>query len=47
MSGSNQEEHEQNMLALDVAARDGDDAIVLGFDEPQEVGRMATLISSL
>lgn len=37
MSGSNQEEHEQNMLALDVAARDGDDAIVLESDEPQEV----------
>ena len=37
MSGSNQEEHEQNMLALDVAARDGDDAILLHDDEPQEV----------
>lgn len=37
MSGSNQEEHEQNMLALDVAARDGDDAILLHDDESQEV----------
>lgn len=27
MSGGSVEEHEQNMLALDVAARDGDDAI--------------------
>lgn len=37
MSGGTQEEHEQNMLALDVAARDGDDAILLADDEPQEV----------
>lgn len=29
MTGSTVEEHEQNMLALDVAARDGDDAIEL------------------
>lgn len=29
MSGSSASEHEQNMLALDVAARDGDDAINL------------------
>lgn len=37
MTGSSQEEHEQNMLALDVAARDGDDAIVLDDGEVQEV----------
>lgn len=35
MSGSTQSEHEQNMLALDVAARDGDDAITL--NEVEEV----------
>ncbi|UAW06999.1 capsid assembly scaffolding protein [Enterobacteria phage AH67C600_Q5] len=33
MSGGSVEEHEQNMLALDVAARDGDDAIELASDE--------------
>ncbi|QXV73001.1 capsid and scaffold protein [Edwardsiella phage PVN09] len=33
MSGGSIEEHEQNMLALDVAARDGDDAIELAPDE--------------
>lgn len=35
VTGSTPEEHEQNMLALDVAARDGDDAIELA--EEQEV----------
>lgn len=33
MSGGSAEEQEQNMLALDVAARDGDDAIKLATDE--------------
>ena len=33
MTGSTPTEHEQNMLSLDVAARDGDDAIVLS-EEP-------------
>lgn len=33
MSGSTQGEHEQAMLALDVAARDGDDAIELAQEE--------------
>lgn len=33
MSGSTQSEHEQAMLALDVAARDGDDAIELAQEE--------------
>ena len=27
LTGSTPEEHQENMLALDVAARDGDDAI--------------------
>lgn len=35
MSGGSVEEHEQNMLALDVAARDGDDAIELASDEEE------------
>lgn len=35
MSGGSVEEHEQNMLALDVAARDGDDAIELASDEAE------------
>lgn len=35
MSGGSVEEHEQNMLALDVAARDGDDAIELASDEDE------------
>lgn len=33
MTGSSQEEHESNMLALDVAARDGDDAISVSDQE--------------
>ena len=33
ISGSTVSEHEQNMLALDVSARDGDDAITLGSDK--------------
>lgn len=33
MTGSTPEEHEQNMLALDVAARDGDDAIEIEQQE--------------
>lgn len=33
MSGSTVSEHEQNMLSLDVSARDGDDAITLGSDK--------------
>ncbi|WEU68277.1 capsid assembly scaffolding protein [Escherichia phage vB_Ec_Tarrare] len=33
MTGSSVSEHEQNMLALDVAARDGDDAINLAEEE--------------
>lgn len=33
LSGGSVEEHEQNMLAADVAVRDGDDAIVLKQDE--------------
>ena len=39
MTGGTVTEHEQNMLSLDVAARDGDDAILLdsGEDTPQEV----------
>lgn len=39
MTGSSITEHEQNMLSLDVAARDGDDAILLdsGEDTPTEV----------
>lgn len=36
MSGGSVEEHEQNMLALDVAARDGDDAIELASEEETE-----------
>lgn len=36
MTGGTQVEHEQNMLALDVAARDGDDAILLADDGVQE-----------
>ncbi|QOC57619.1 putative capsid assembly scaffolding protein [Erwinia phage pEp_SNUABM_10] len=42
MSGSTQEDHEQNMLALDVAARDGDDSIELvddSRDDPYASGR--------
>lgn len=35
MSGGSVEEHEQSMLALDVAARDGDDAIELASDEEE------------
>ena len=41
MTGSTQEEHEQNMLALDVAARDGDDSIELAEtdnDDPYSAG---------
>lgn len=37
MSGSTVQEHEQSMLALDVAARDGDDAIVLQEEEEEVV----------
>lgn len=39
MTGGTVTEHEQNMLSLDVAARDGDDAILLdsGEDSPTEV----------
>lgn len=36
LTSSNREEHEQNMLALDVAARDGDDAIVLADEDAGE-----------
>lgn len=36
MSGGTQSEHEQAMLALDVAARDGDDAIELAHEEEEE-----------
>lgn len=35
MTGSSVSEHEQNMLALDVAARDGDDAINLAEEEEE------------
>lgn len=38
MTGGSIEEHEQNMLALDVAARDGDDAIELGEDSSDPYG---------
>lgn len=39
VTGENIAEHEQNMLALDVAARDGDDAINLVEDEEEHVER--------
>lgn len=38
VTSPNQEDHEQNMLALDVAARDGDDSIVLNQDESDPYG---------
>ncbi|WP_236452138.1 hypothetical protein, partial [Escherichia coli] len=58
MTGSTPEEHQENMLALDVAARDGDDAIELNTnsDDPYgsdvdpfgepEEGRMQVRISA-
>lgn len=58
MTGSTPEEHQENMLALDVAARDGDDAIELNTnsDDPYgsdvdpfgepEEGRMQVRIST-
>lgn len=58
MTGSTPEEHQENMLALDVAARDGDDAIELNnnSDDPYgsdvdpfgepEEGRMQVRISA-
>ncbi|XAG93867.1 hypothetical protein [Klebsiella phage vB_KpnP_IME1309] len=58
MTGSTPEEHQENMLALDVAARDGDDAIELNTnsDDPygsdvdpfgeQDEGRMQVRISA-
>ncbi|UCS82774.1 capsid assembly scaffolding protein [Yersinia phage vB_YenP_Rambo] len=39
MSGGSVSEHEQNMLALDVAARDGDDAIELANTEEEVTER--------
>lgn len=39
MSGGSVSEHEQNMLALDVAARDGDDAIELAQEEEDATER--------
>lgn len=36
MTGESLSEHEQNMLALDVAARDGDDAIEVKEDEEEQ-----------
>lgn len=38
MTGSNPEEHAENMLALDVAARDGDDAIELNTNSDDPYG---------
>lgn len=58
LTGSTPEEHQENMLALDVAARDGDDAIELNTnsDDPygsdvdqfgeQDEGRMQVRISA-
>lgn len=37
MTGESISDHEQNMLALDVAARDGDDAIELAHNDEEEV----------
>ncbi|WJE88578.1 capsid assembly scaffolding protein [Klebsiella phage Kpn17] len=38
LTGSTPEEHQENMLALDVAARDGDDAIELNTDNDDPYG---------
>ena len=43
LTGSTPEEHQENMLALDVAARDGDDAIELNTNSDDPYGSVSPL----